>query len=55
MGYERVLTTLKSYGKVPAARQAELISAMAQPTTLYDSAKLAEVIAETVRRFQNDR
>lgn len=31
IGHERVLTTLTSYGKVPAARQAELIRGLGQP------------------------
>jgi len=55
VGHERVLTTFTSYGKVPAARQAELIRAMAQPTQVQDAASLAEAIAETVRKFQNNR
>jgi site-specific recombinase XerD len=54
IGHERVLTTLTSYGKVPAARQAELIRRMGGPKQSDEGAALAEAIAETLRRFQND-
>ncbi len=52
IGHERVLTTLTSYGQVPAARQAELIRGMGQGQVADDDAKIAAIVAETVRRMQ---
>lgn len=52
IGHERVLTTLTSYGKVPAARQAELIREMAKPKVDNDDVLLAAIIAETVRKYK---
>ncbi|MCO5792212.1 MAG: tyrosine-type recombinase/integrase [Blastomonas sp.] len=47
IGHERVLTTLTSYGKVPAARQAELIRGMGQghSAPAIDPALVAQVLA----------
>lgn len=47
IGHERVLTTLTSYGKVPAARQAELIRGLGQlqVTPAIDPALVAQVLA----------
>ncbi|WP_095012919.1 tyrosine-type recombinase/integrase [Tsuneonella mangrovi] len=47
IGHERVLTTLTSYGKVPAARQAELISGLgqAQSGPAFDPALIAQLMA----------
>ena len=53
IGHERVLTTLTSYGKVPASRQAELIRDMGRPPALgNDNERLAAIVAETVRKFE---
>jgi integrase len=47
IGHERVLTTLTSYGKVPAARQAELIRGLGQVqvTPAIDPALVAQLLA----------
>lgn len=52
LGHERVLTTLTSYGKVPHRRQADLIREMAKPKAVSGDARLAAMLAETVRQFQ---
>ena len=52
IGHERVLTTLTSYGKVPAARQAELIRGMARPEEDNDDAQMAAIIAEAMRKYK---
>jgi site-specific recombinase XerD len=51
IGHERVLTTLTSYGKVPAARQAELIRGLSKPQTANDQERLAAILAETMRKY----
>lgn len=55
IGHERVLTTLTSYGKVPAARQAELIRGLAngQAMPAIDSALVAQVLA-AIRNLPKD-
>lgn len=54
IGHERVLTTLTSYGKVPAARQAELIRGMGQGRTAGndgdEAARMAALFADFVRQ-----
>lgn len=54
IGHEQVLTTLTSYGKVPAARQAELIRALGQghgeAGEADDAARIAALFAEFVRQ-----
>jgi hypothetical protein len=52
IGHENVLTTLTSYGKVPAARQAQLIRGLGEVKKFHTAEGLAEAIAETVRKFQ---
>lgn len=49
IGHERVLTTLTSYGKVPAARQAALIRGLGQAKTANDTAQIAELFTEFLR------
>ena len=53
LGHERVLTTFTSYGAVPAQRQAELIRQLGQPKPANEDERLAAILAETVRKFQN--
>lgn len=50
IGHERVLTTLTSYGKVSAARQAELIRGLGREDSGEDD-RLTAMLAETVRKF----
>lgn len=51
IGHERVLTTLTSYGKVPAARQAELIRGLGQVQPDNDDAtRLASMFADFLRQ-----
>lgn len=52
IGHERVLTTLTSYGKVSAARQAELIRGMGQEQMVDEEARIAAIVAATVRQMQ---
>ncbi|WP_206520188.1 hypothetical protein [Altererythrobacter sp. BO-6] len=52
IGHERVLTTLTSYGKVPAARQAELIRGLGQVQPASEDERLAEILTETVRKLR---
>jgi len=52
LGHERVLTTLTSYGTVPPARQAELIRGMKQGAPMGDDARIAAIVAETMRQMQ---
>lgn len=49
IGHERVLTTLTSYGKVPAARQAALIRGLGQAKTANDTVQIAELFTEFLR------
>ncbi|MEL6487704.1 MAG: hypothetical protein AAFQ13_11260 [Pseudomonadota bacterium] len=52
IGHERVLTTLTSYGKVPAARQAELIRDLGKPKASSADERLAAIFAETMRKYE---
>lgn len=52
IGHERVLTTLTSYGQVPAARQAELIRGLGRAQPDVQSDQIAAIVAETLRRMQ---
>lgn len=54
IGHERVLTTLTSYGKVPAARQAELIRSLGKPKVAREDERLAAIVAETIRKYQTE-
>lgn len=49
MGHEAVLTTFTSYGKVPAARQAELIRELGQGQSTTEADRVAMVVAEVLR------
>lgn len=53
IGHERVMTTLTSYGTVSAQRQAELIRHLGQPQPANDEERLAAILADAVRKFQN--
>jgi integrase len=53
LGHERVLTTLTSYGAVPAQRQAELIRNLADGPLTDEDERLAPIVAETVKRFRS--
>lgn len=50
IGHERVLTTLTSYGKVPTARQAELIRGLGQGQAPADAARLGAMLADFMRQ-----
>lgn len=50
IGHERVLTTLTSYGKVPAARQADLIRRLGQAKPTGDPAQVAALIGDLLRQ-----
>ncbi len=50
IGHERVLTTLTSYGAVPADRQAELIRGLGLERADEDPERLAAIFAEFVRQ-----
>jgi hypothetical protein len=52
VGHERVLTTLTSYGKVPAARQAELIRGLGQGQQQSEEARIAAIVALTMRQMR---
>ena len=55
IGHERVLTTLTSYGKVPAERQARLIRGLGKGDVNGDENRIAAIVAETMRRMQHDQ
>lgn len=55
IGHERVLTTLTSYGKVPAARQAELIRGLGHGVEASEEERIAMIVAETMRKIQFGR
>lgn len=50
IGHERVLTTLTSYGAVPAARQADLIRGLGRERASEEPERLAAMFAEFVRQ-----
>jgi len=52
IGHDRVLTTFMSYGKVPAAKQAELIRGLGRPQPDNDQERLATILAETMRKYR---
>ena len=52
LGHERVLTTLTSYGKVLAARQAELIRGLGEPSPAHEDERIAAIVAATMRQMQ---
>lgn len=52
LGHERVLTTLTSYGKVPAARQAEVMRGFVAGEPANDDERIAAIVAATVRQMQ---
>ena len=52
IGHERVLTTLTSYGKVPAARQAELIRGLGQGQSSNEVEQVTMVVTEALRRLR---
>lgn len=52
IGHEKVLTTLTSYGKVPVARQAELIRGLGQGQPESEEAPIAAIVALTMRHMQ---
>lgn len=52
IGHERVLTTLTSYGVVPAARQADLIRGMGRSKPADLGEALAAALEETMRKFR---
>jgi len=54
IGHERVLTTLTSYGKVPAARQAELIRRLGLETPDSYDDRIAAIVAATMREMQQN-
>ncbi|MEM6827111.1 MAG: site-specific integrase [Pseudomonadota bacterium] len=51
IGHERVLTTLTSYGKVPAARQADLIRALGKKPLSSEDNRIAAIVEATVRKM----
>jgi integrase len=53
LGHERVLTTLTSYGVVPAERQAELIRNLGKLKSGSAEEGLVAALAETVRNFSD--
>lgn len=55
IGHERVFTTLTAYGKVPAARQAELIRGLGQRkmASTFDMALVAQAIDELQKANAN--
>jgi len=55
IGHERVLTTLTSYGKVPAARQAELIRGLGQERQFSEDEQLAAIAVAAIRQFQSEK
>lgn len=55
IGHERVLTTLTSYGKVPVARQAELIRGLGKEQIESEEERIAAIVAATMRQMHHDR
>ena len=54
IGHEKVLTTFTSYGKVSPQRQAQLIRDLGQLKPSNEDERLASIIAETMRKYQQD-
>jgi integrase len=52
IGHERVLTTLTSYGKVPAVRQAELIRGLGKSNAAHEDERIAAIVAAAMRQMQ---
>ena len=52
IGHERVLTTLTSYGKVPAARQAELIRGLGHETSATDGLDTHALLAALAAKLK---
>ena len=52
LGHERVLTTLTSCGKVPAARQAEVIRGLLAGEPANDDERIAAIVAATMRAIK---
>lgn len=52
IGHERVLTTFTSYGKVPAARQAELIRGLGQAQSNSEEDRVTNLVNEALRLLQ---
>src|SRR5690606_26554155 len=52
IGHESVLTTLPSYWKVSAARQAQLIREMGQAQPTQEDQRIAAIVAATMRQMQ---
>jgi integrase len=55
LGHEHVLTTLTSYGTVAPHRQAELIRALDMSGVTDTDARLAAMLAQTIRKYQSGR
>ncbi|QUL37809.1 site-specific integrase [Erythrobacter sp. JK5] len=52
LGHSDVMTTLSSYGPVPTHRQGELIQELGQGKANDEEARIAKIVAETIRRMQ---
>ena len=52
IGHEKMLTTLTSYGTVPAAKQAELIRALGEKKPISEDERIAAIVEQTMRRMQ---
>ena len=52
IGHEKMLTTLTSYGTVPAAKQAELIKGLGEGKQESEEERIAAIVAETMRKMQ---
>ena len=55
IGHERVLTTLTSYGKVPAARQAELIQGLGKETGSSEDDRIAAIVEATLWKMSGGK
>lgn len=53
IGHERMLTTLTSYGTVSAAKQAELIRGLGQAQPDDQEARIAQLVAATIRQMRH--
>lgn len=52
LGHSDVMTTLTSYGSVPTHEQGELIKGRGQDKASAEDARIAAIVAETVRKMQ---